>query len=310
MNSELKKELERLYKVERSGWDKVRNEDFYDLVESDFGEVGRKACYQLKEDRREEYELLQASRGNSFDPNLSVEQNVANMADEVKDLHVVDKMRFRDLSKNMPLEFLEGGPVAAFTTFVEIGFRQPRLMNYAQNVMGLDVLGFDVVNANVLVARELGYDAHTHNMGDASKKLPKFPKRSLVCCYHMLEHISDPRVGLQKIYDAMDETSLLHVEVPCESAWDEVRLPNLDAGHLFNFAPTNLEDFARDIGFVVHNTRYGYDENIGWFEANILSKNKNHYADANEDGLTSKQPITIITKYGRHLENGQRYPSV
>ena len=56
MNPELKKEIERLQSVSESdaGWSSVRDEDYYDLREQDFGnQIGKKYSYYIKEDKKD-----------------------------------------------------------------------------------------------------------------------------------------------------------------------------------------------------------------------------------------------------------------
>ena len=145
-------------------------------------------------------------------------------------------------------------------------------------------------------------------MADEDQVLPKFPSDSLVCCYHMLEHIPDPRVGLKKIYDSMDDTCVFHVEVPCECAPFEPEKPNLDAGHLFNFADAELGTMAREIGFIVHYKKFAYSKEVGWYDTYILSKNKKHYGLPTLRGkLTSPLPLVTIVKYNINKANTTRH---
>lgn len=313
--SNLKEELDRLHRASKNknDWESVRTEDYYDLREDFFGhKIGTKWCYHLKEGREEEYELLQASRGNPFDPDLSVKENVEKIKSEVSELQELDHMRFKEFTSHWPVEINE-----QCTSFVEIGFRQPRLLKYMRdhNPAFTKFMGFDVVKANVLLAKELGFNAHTHNMADETIPLPKFPPKSVVVCYHMLEHIPDPRVGLKKIYDAMDNDSVFHVEVPCECNRDKQGIPNLNAGHLFNFAPDDLHKMAEGVGFVVHYDKFAYEENIGWYQALILSKRTDTRNDCTIPGTaTSTAPVSVtsiytmsanrdLTRYGVRPEN-------
>jgi hypothetical protein len=130
--------------------------------------------------------------------------------------------------------------------FCEIGFRVPKLMLHYHESKGMDPMGFDINPLCVEIAKKMGYKAQTLDLMSANDVIPNMSDASLVVCYHVLEHVSEPLSCLRKIYNNMSSGSYLHIEVPIEPS-----TPRLQYGHLFPFEIGDLKKIAEKVGFDV-----------------------------------------------------------
>ena len=89
----------------------------------------------------------------------------------------------------------------------------------------------------------MGYDVHQADIGDNNSELD-LSNIQLVMCYQVLEHISDPLLGVKKIFESMDSGAYFHVEIPIEPG-----NPRLEWGHLYGFHENDLESMCHLAGF-------------------------------------------------------------
>mgnify|MGYP003649534794 FL=1 len=194
----------------------------------------------LKQDKKREYEMLQCSRG------ISVTKDLKNIDDLIEDIgknHLIlnsyDLFRVKDLE--MELDFKKVKNV------LEMGFRIPKLLNHYKTRGIEKVMGHDVVNLNVFVARKMGFDVEQKDYNDLENlDLSDFKNADLILSYHVIEHISRPDLLLRKIFNNMKKGAHLHIEVPVEPFG-----PYLESGHLFPFHQLDLFTLLIDVGFEI-----------------------------------------------------------
>lgn len=263
---ELSQEIDRICDQtnNNSDWTSVRDIDLYSLEQVEV--FGRDKLVYLPKSG-EKYELLQASRGLVYDTDVTIDEYLDKIEEEAKELNQDDKDRFHELFKHMP----DFHYASNFDNFVELGFRQPRLMKYAQEELKLNAIGYDVVTANVLTAKALGYNTEVNNFSKYNKDL-RFPSNSMIVSYHMIEHTHDPLAALTTIYEAMDEDSVFHVEIPLDSTQGKKETPLLNAGHLYSFEPNEMMVMLISIGFTVYYKRVSFCDSFGHYESYICSK--------------------------------------
>ena len=281
----------------------VRKKDFYTLKEVEYP-FGKKKVYEKKEDCP--YEELQASRGHSFDKELSALESVLKVLEEtisINDEHRVVTMHqisinnfSADLFNNPRCCFLDKDLSRKFDfdnieNFVELGFRSPRLLKYAKETIRIpNVSGCDVVRLNALIGQYLNYDTYQADLNSKNLKLD-FDKNSLICAYHVFEHLTDPLEALKKVYDAMEEGSHFDIEVPIETHIAHSGLPLLEKNaHLFCFAENDLKNMLQLAGFKL---LYG--------EKRTLVKSAKHSYVIGD--TSDPEKLEMIKKYNEHLQS-------
>ena len=133
-------------------------------------------------------------------------------------------------------------------SFAEVGFKNPKLLKYYKDDGIKDIIGYDVIDINIEVAKSMGFDAHYADLNYMPEcNLSLLSNMDLVVCYHVLEHVSRPDIALLNIFRSMKKGSFFHVEVPIEMG----TIPNLSAGHMFGFFAQDLYKFLLSVGFKV-----------------------------------------------------------
>lgn len=215
-------------------WSNVRDLSHYDIVYREYSFGTRKTLTHKSFDQ---YHGLQSSRGIAVSHADTVDSILERTSNDILTLSELDTERINEISRSVT--FIQGEK-----TFVEIGFRTPKLMkHYIDN--GWYAKGFDIAMMSVEVAKGLGYDAEQYDFNDCTKDL-NIGKANLIVCYHVLEHISDPSVAIRKIYEACPPSVMFHVEVPIEEDG-----PRLRYGHMFPFHRNDLRTMLTEAGFTI-----------------------------------------------------------
>lgn len=151
--------------------------------------------------------------------------------------------------------------------FCEIGFRHLKLMKYYEEKYQVPVLGFDICDVSVKYANYKKYDAECFDLNYISQENNiNLAGCNLVACYHVLEHVVDPLNAIANIYNAMDDLTVFHVEVPLENT------PNVKYGHVFPFYKQDLPAMLSAAGFDILGI--GYHQAPGYaYERVIAVKN-------------------------------------
>jgi hypothetical protein len=189
--------------------------------------------YLDKHKKQEMYEALQASRGlnlfaeKTFEENIDLVKKEMSLAFEGREKYRLDllatAMKYDSKNKICVLDEVD--------TIYELGFRWPRLLKHYQEA-GKKAIGYDVVKLNVLIGQHLGYDCQFHDL--SSDEPLFFEENSLIIAYDVFEHLPDPHKAIKKVYDAMQENSFFHIEVPTES------FNNISLGHFHAFRNGDL----------------------------------------------------------------------
>tara|TARA_R100000008_G_scaffold84941_2_gene73607 strand:- start:418 stop:1248 length:831 start_codon:yes stop_codon:yes gene_type:complete len=238
----ISKEMKRVYQGEAEGWDQYREvKDKYDLDHVQIEALGEKRYILKLRSDQNNYEMLQCSRGISVkEEHGDVEALIDDVTNNQMVLDPGDLVRANELEKH--LREIPGLEVASVA---ELGFRIPRLLKYYQQA-GKKAVGYDVVNFNVLVGKQMGYDARHKDLNDPDVDLSDLSDFDLVISYHVLEHVSRPDLLVEKIFQNMKDESFFHVEVPIEPEGPVIRY-----GHLFPFHKHDLFHMLQHAGFYV-----------------------------------------------------------
>ena len=218
------------------------NNKFFDLVEKKFP-WGKRNIFLLKEGQEENYKALQQSRslaGGSSE--INIEKAKENVIEQINKLENDDSIRFDELSAAFRILFHDAKYHPK--SMCELGYRAPKILEYYKQ-KGWKVAGYDVVEMNNFLARELGYDARLYDFNSCDEDLD-LSGIDLVVSYHMLEHVSNPFKAMQKVYESMKDGAFFHVEVPIEGP-----VPNIRYGHLYPFHVYDLEQMLLECGFHV-----------------------------------------------------------
>lgn len=184
------------------------------------------------------YEELQGSRGIAPNNTKSRKQLLEKVKKELNEVKRDDSERVSEIANRVNI-------VEDINKVVEIGFRIPMLLELYQH-LDCETFGYDVVDFNVKVASDLGYQCERMDLSDyGNQNMDQLKTADLVVCYHVVEHVSRPDLAIKDIYNNMKEDSLLHIEVPIEP----LRYPNINAGHMFTFHRYDLARFLHSVGF-------------------------------------------------------------
>ena len=112
----------------------------------------------------------------------------------------------------------------------------------------------------------MGYDGREYDFNNCTEDLD-LAGASLVVSYHMLEHLSDPLVAINKIYEAMDDGAFFHVEIPIEPG-----MPRLQFAHMFPFHQRDMAYMLQEVGFVLLTLSNKTHENGPWVERYLVRK--------------------------------------
>jgi len=253
MKNNVKNEIKKLVKRQSDAYStglvdslRTHNSKYYELVELNFS-FGTRKCFKKK--NQEEYELLQGSRGGSCplegDKNYSedIEILMQEPIEEIKEPNYRDYIRIKELENVSNSEEYPEFDLSPLKSFVELGFRVPRLMKYYKE-QGMTAFGYDVLDLNIATGKYLGYDARRYDFDDCSEDLDL--DADLVVSYHMLEHVTNPLIAVKKVYESMNKGAFFHVEIPIEPG-----TPNIRYCHMFPFEPKDMAHMLIEAGFRV-----------------------------------------------------------
>jgi len=232
-------ETERLKNLKSSdNWKDVRNEEKFEEVVRVYS-FGKRLCLSPRLEYQSNYKDLQSSRSINVKENDTLESMLEKI-DTSLNLEESDILRIRELEDRDDIDFClnEKG-------FVELGFRIPLLLNHYKNKYNGKVWGYDIVPLSLYAAKKLNFDGRYYDFNDCDHDLD-LSGASLVVSYHMLEHVSDPLVAIQKIYNEMDNGTYFHVEIPIEEG-----RPRLQYGHLFAFHKYDMSKMLDHVGFKI-----------------------------------------------------------
>ena len=239
---EIEQESARLYAIAKEHkWGPPRNPENYILLKREYS-FGTRNYFSIEEKKYQLYKDLQCSRGMAGATDMSKEINL-RIEDVEKRCHIfprtiLDSKRVKELDNQLDFDKID--------SFFEIGFREPTLIEYYETKYDIDSQGCDVNNLSVMISQHLGYNVQMYDLNFSEKPFV-LPKKCLVVAYHIFEHLISPLESLQQVYDAMDEESFLHIEVPIE----ERNIPNLRYGHLQTFYRQDLRHMLVEIGFQI-----------------------------------------------------------
>lgn len=235
MENELWNEMQKLKKLkllENGNWSFVRNFDKFKKTKVKFGSEDRDVLLDCGSN-----EYLQASRGLSLHKYNSVSEVLDDIKQKIDNLDDFKKQRIDEVEQYLLNNSLK------ISNFIELGFRFPILLNYFSK-KHVPSWGYDIVRSNVLVSKLLGFNVEVLDLNNIVEKIDlKF--NSLIVCYHVLEHLTDPYQSLKMIYNSMDQESLLHLEVPIQNNI------NIQAAHLSFFKSGDLLQMLNNIGYNV-----------------------------------------------------------
>ncbi len=127
--------------------------------------------------------------------------------------------------------------------YCDIGFKYPKLLKHYGQKYNIPTLGIDINDLSVNLAQYNGYSARVVDL--VSDELYGIQDMNLMTINHVLEHVTYPPQIIGKLYNEVQDGTIIQAEVPIE--YDS---PNLDFGHMFGFHPGDLIKFFTSFGFV------------------------------------------------------------
>jgi hypothetical protein len=193
---------------------------------------------------REDYELLQSSRGVGTEDYEVLLEKVSKR--EPSEFQKLLLNNINELNKKYDIYRPEKG-------FVEIGFRFPAVMKYYQSIFSF-VRGYDISSINVSVAQDLGWDVHLHDIcSDESIDLNNV---GLIVAHEVFEHTPNPTNTLQKLYDKSSPGTFLHATTPIEHGEPRIRY-----AHLTEFHKDDLKKISEWCGWkVLQNKNFNHSD--------------------------------------------------
>ena len=226
-----------------NNWSEYRNKDNsrFLIREKDVRHIGTKNVYSPIKGQHNVN--LQESRGIGISENESLENIIEKVTGQINTIIESDKVRIEELE----LLIKQNNLNLKDKNFLEIGFRIPKIQSYYRIHHEMNDFGIDINKFNVELFQEMGFSCFHLNLMDnldiASELKNKF---DLICCYHVLEHITNPDDAIENIYNSLNTGGIFHVEIPIEPG-----VPRLDYGHLISYEPRDMFKLLQGTGFTV-----------------------------------------------------------
>lgn len=218
-------------------WSDVRNVDKFDLRPIQYVFGTRNTFVPKVQGSNVD---LQDSRGNAIVLDQSFDDYIDKIRKAAEEIEESDYVRLSELNVVFDALSKEGVNVSK-ETLCEVGFRNPRLLNFYKRTFNR-VVGYDISEINVRVGNLLGYDCALWDLNDPKSTPPD--QFDVVLCYHVLEHTYDPVTSLKSIKNIMKPGGILHVEIPIEPG-----TPRLNFGHLIALESGDLKNMLEICGF-------------------------------------------------------------
>lgn len=118
--------------------------------------------------------------------------------------------------------------------------------------------------------------------------LPENKKYDVVCMFHVLEHISTPKVFLERIKNFLKGNGTLIIEVPSHTDallklyhLEEFKDFYFQPMHPYVYSPQSLENVLVNSGFhldeIIFYQRYGLDNHLNWLTYKIPGGNQTYH---------------------------------
>ena len=207
---------------------------------------------------------LQESRGIGIESGANIDLILEKTYSDMITTKESDMIRINELS-----DHLSGFEKYGNLNFLEIGFRVPKLQKYYEVNYGFKEHGIDVNKFNVELFSMLGFDCFEYDLNKSRNKIHESLKKKfdIVCCYHVLEHLSSPVSALKNIYESMNNAGVLHIEIPIEQL-----SPQLEYGHLIGYEPRELQKMLEGVGFKVVSGTNKTHTGGSWIERYVAVK--------------------------------------
>ena len=252
----------------KNNWADYRNRgnsNKFVSTDVNFKYLGRKKVWKPIEDKNAIE--LQESRGIGINEDTTIDSIIENINSSMI-LVESDLLRIKELDWILGQLKRED----SIKTFLEIGFRVPKIQEHYKNIMNCEAYGLDINNFNVELFKELGFNVHQFDLNkdnNISENLNT--KFDLICCYHVLEHVEDPEKSLEEVFNALKDAGILHIEIPIES-----QNPQIEYGHLIGFEPNELGNLITQLG---HKIIYASNETHtggSWIERYTVVKGSSY----------------------------------
>ena len=136
---------------------------------------------------------------------------------------------------------------------LDVGCGTGHFLNHMRT-QGYDVMGIEVdEGARNFGIQQFGLDVRTPAELEAGTLPGKF---GVISMWHVLEHVYDPRLYLQRLYNLLEANGVLMIAVPNYTSldgrkyaahWAAYDVPR----HLWHFSPRTLSNLAQETGFKV-----------------------------------------------------------
>ena len=161
-NKPIENLLEEALVHDNNSWEKCRDAKNYDMKITHIEAINdkRHVLYRKSSDDNL-YEMLQCSRGITF--NKESQDLIKDVNDNQMILQESDEVRIDEINEFFKSKEIQAGNL---NTFIEIGFRVPKLLKYYRELGFEKVVGYDVVNLNVSIGKALGYDTYVQDFNN------------------------------------------------------------------------------------------------------------------------------------------------
>ena len=164
-------------------------------------------------------------------------------------------------------------------SILEIGCGPGFMLKEFENLKW-DIYGTERNKEQINIAKKNTKHLKVVNDIDDFKKNEKF---DLIILFHVLEHVDDPIMMIEKIKKILKRNGILIISVPNLGSWQSLVFKNnwyhLDVPrHLFHFEKNNLLKLLNKRFTLVNESFISFEHDpIGWLESflNVFSKQKN-----------------------------------
>ena len=250
----------------KGNWSRYRNklqeEQRFEIKEKLIKFIGFKKVYFPIEG---EFNLnLQESRGIGISKDTTIDSIIEDSISGIKNLNEGDTVRSNELDAFINTHFKKTDD----KSFLEIGFRIPKVQYHYKNSFGMDASGVDINSFNVDLFSEMGFDYSLLDLTVNKSISETIGKRfDVISCYHVLEHVTDPVAAVENIFNSMNSKGIFHIEIPIEPGE-----PRLEYGHLISYEQADMLKILQGVGFSVVSATNKTHTNGPWIERYIAIK--------------------------------------
>tara|TARA_E500000331_G_scaffold348706_1_gene390728 strand:+ start:447 stop:1418 length:972 start_codon:yes stop_codon:yes gene_type:complete len=261
--------IEDLNEKSVNNWTDYRDPSNFNLVVREYS-FGKRETFDISPEHNYYYQLSRAGKFSNIQAMVNRFINCGKNIDAQDELRIAELLEIYSRVNGIFDDFLTKAKtdedkqalITAFkspgTKFVELGFKEPRLLSYYKETKnGLlpsysgveyvqeytDFVGYDLSPISTGVASKLGWDARTIDLNSAEEI--DLENAGMVVAYHLLDKLSNPYKTLQMLSNNSALGTKFHFEVPVEDGTPRLRYSKLSAFH-----KEDLQNMLLETGFI------------------------------------------------------------